>query len=147
MTVKKVTTEQERQDALRIRQEVFVYEQNVAPELEWDKFDDSPSTLMFVDYAADGTALAAGRFRITQGYGKVERICTRKNARKQGAAKRVMEAIEREARMRGLRQLKLGAQITAIPFYEKLGYQVISASFMDAGIPHKMMAKNLVYES
>ncbi|WP_099223244.1 GNAT family N-acetyltransferase [Listeria costaricensis] len=147
MTVKKVTTDQEKQDALRIRQEVFVQEQHVAPELEWDEFDDLPSTLMFVDYAEDGTALAAGRFRVTEGYGKVERICTQKAARKQGAAKRVMEAIEYEARMRGLPQLKLGAQITAIPFYEKLGYHVISDSFLDANIPHKMMAKTLAYES
>ncbi|MEN2666306.1 GNAT family N-acetyltransferase [Listeria aquatica] len=143
MAVQKATTEQMRKDALQIRNDVFVKEQHVDPELEWDEFDDDPETTMFVDYDQDHTPLATGRFRIVHGYGKVERICAQKVARGKGSGRKIMEAIEAEAKKRGVSKLKLGAQVTAIPFYEKLGYEVCSDIFMDAGIEHKEMQKQI----
>ncbi|MBC1500642.1 GNAT family N-acetyltransferase [Listeria weihenstephanensis] len=143
MVVKKVTDKNGKQDAFDIRNEVFVQEQKVAPELEWDEFDALDSTVMFVDYDEDGTALATGRFRALPAYGKVERICARKIARKKGSGRRIIEAIEQEARDQNVTLLKLGAQTTAIPFYEKLGYEVCSDIFLDAGIEHKDMEKQL----
>lgn len=137
MTVKKVTDDIGKQAALKIRNDVFVVEQRVDPALEWDEFDEIDSVVMFVDYAEDGTPLATGRFREKDGYGKVERICTQKVARGTGSGRRIMEAIESEAKSRGLTTLKLGAQVTAIPFYEKLGYETCSGLFLDAGIEHK----------
>lgn len=142
MTVKKVTDDIGKQAALKIRNDVFVVEQRVDPALEWDEFDEIDSVVMFVDYAEDGTPLATGRFREKDGYGKVERICTQKVARGTGSGRRIMEAIESEAKSRGLTTLKLGAQVTAIPFYEKLGYETCSGLFLDAGIEHKDM-KNI----
>ncbi|EAG9151277.1 GNAT family N-acetyltransferase, partial [Listeria monocytogenes] len=139
MTVKKVTDDIGKQAALKIRNDVFVVEQRVDPTLEWDEFDEIDSVVMFVDYAEDGTPLATGRFREKDGYGKVERICTQKVARGTGSGRRIMEAIESEAKSRGLTTLKLGAQVTAIPFYEKLGYETCSGLFLDAGIEHKDM--------
>ncbi|WP_163652365.1 GNAT family N-acetyltransferase [Listeria sp. PSOL-1] len=143
MTVQKAITSEIRKDALKIRRNVFIEEQGIDPELEWDEFDNVNSATMFVDYANDGTAIATGRFRMTDGYGKVERICTLKAARGLGAGRRIMEAIEHEARLQGILKLKLGAQVTAIPFYEKLGYQIASELFDDAGIPHRLMEKTL----
>lgn len=145
MTVKKVTDDIGKQAALKIRNDVFVVER-VDPALEWDEFDEIDSVVMFVDYAEDGTPLATGRFREKDGYGKVERICTQKVARGTGSGRRIMEAIESEAKSRGLTTLKLGAQVTAIPFYEKLGYETCSGLFLDAGIEHKDMKKTLTYE-
>ncbi|MBC1363223.1 GNAT family N-acetyltransferase [Listeria welshimeri] len=147
MTVKKVTDEIGKQAALKIRNDVFVVEQHVDPELEWDEFDEMDSVDMFVDYAEDGTPLATGRFRVKDGYGKVERICTQKIARGTGSGRRIMEAIEKEAEKRGLKILKLGAQLTAIPFYEKLGYETCSEIFLDANIEHKEMKKTLANKS
>lgn len=147
MTVKKVTDEIGKQAALKIRNDVFVVEQHVDPELEWDEFDEMDTVDMFVDYAEDGTPLATGRFRVKDGYGKVERICTQKIARGTGSGRRIMEAIEKEAEKRGLKTLKLGAQLTAIPFYEKLGYETCSEIFLDANIEHKEMKKTLANES
>ncbi|HBM4086824.1 TPA: GNAT family N-acetyltransferase, partial [Listeria monocytogenes] len=145
MTVKKVTDDIGKQAALKIRNDVFVVEQRVDPTLEWDEFDEIDSVVMFVDYAEDGTPLATGRFREKDGYGKVERICTQKVARGTGSGRRIMEAIESEAKSRGLTTLKLGAQVTAIPFYEKLGYETCSGLYLDAGIEHKDMKKTLTY--
>ncbi|MBC6309527.1 GNAT family N-acetyltransferase [Listeria sp. FSL L7-1582] len=144
MAVKQVTDKKGKQDAFDIRNEVFVLEQKVDPALEWDEFDALDSTVMFVDYDEDGTALATGRFRALPAYGKVERICARKIARKIGSGRRIIEAIEQEARIQNVTLLKLGAQTTAIPFYEKLGYEVCSDIFMDAGIEHKDMQKKLI---
>ncbi|WP_179946578.1 MULTISPECIES: GNAT family N-acetyltransferase [Listeria] len=143
MTVKKVVNEQMRKDALQIRFDVFVTEQHVDPELEWDEFDNDPSTIMFIDYDDDGTPLATGRLRLLPNYGKVERICAQKKARGKGSGRRIMETIEQEAKQQGASKLKLGGQVTAIPFYEKLGYTVCSDIFMDAGIEHKEMEKNI----
>ena len=54
-----------------------------------------------------------------------------------------MDEIEKFASINGLRKLKLNAQTHAIPFYSGLGYKIISEEFMDAGIPHKTMVKEL----
>ncbi|MCM3707086.1 MULTISPECIES: GNAT family N-acetyltransferase [Cytobacillus] len=140
MEVKVVTSEQEMQDALSIRKQVFVGEQNVPLEEEIDQFEDE--AVHFVLYN-NGTPAGAGRFRTVDGNGKVERICVLKDHRKSGSGKAIMDKIEEHAMKQGLPALKLNAQTQAIPFYEKLGYQVISEEFMDAGIPHRTMKKTI----
>lgn len=138
MTIKIVENQKELDDAFTIRKIVFVEEQNVPLEEEIDQFEDEATH--FVMYN-EGTPVAAGRFRVVDGYGKVERICVLKEARKTGAGKAVMNAIETHAYNQGLHKLKLNAQTHAIPFYAGLGYEVASDVFMDAGIPHKTMIK------
>ncbi|MCL6572790.1 MAG: GNAT family N-acetyltransferase, partial [Bacillus sp. (in: Bacteria)] len=120
---------------------VFVDEQQVPLEEEIDAYEDEATH--FVLYQ-DGTGdpIGAGRFRIFDDYGKVERICVLKDARKTGAGKIVMNGIEDYARSIGIHKLKLNAQTQAIPFYAGLGYKIVSEEFMDAGIPHKTMIKN-----
>ncbi|KAF0816821.1 MULTISPECIES: GNAT family N-acetyltransferase [unclassified Cytobacillus] len=140
MEVKVVSSEQEMQDAFSIRKQVFVGEQNVPLEEEIDQFEDE--AVHFVLYNK-GIPAGAGRFRTVDGNGKVERICVLKEHRKSGSGKAIMDKIEELARKQGLPALKLNAQTQAIPFYEKLGYQVISEEFMDAGIPHRTMKKTI----
>lgn len=140
MTVKIVENQNELKDAYSVRKIVFVNEQNVPLEEEIDQYEDEATH--FVMYH-EGSPIGAGRFRIVDGYGKVERICVLKEARKTGAGKAVMEAIEDHAKDKGIQKLKLNAQTHAIPFYAGLGYEVVSEEFLDAGIPHKTMAKKL----
>lgn len=140
MNVKIVENEQELQEAYQVRKEVFVDEQNVPLEEEIDQFEDEATH--FVLYKADEPS-GAGRFRIVDGYGKVERICVKENARKTGAGKEIMHAIESFAKEKGVPALKLHAQTHAIPFYERIGYEVISEEFLDAGIPHRTMKKQI----
>ncbi|WP_423801520.1 GNAT family N-acetyltransferase [Neobacillus sp. SAB-20_R2A] len=140
MTVKVVENPKELEDAYTVRKLVFVDEQNVPFEEEIDQFENDATH--FVLYH-EGSPVGAGRFRNVEGYGKVERICVLKEARNIGAGKAIMETIESHAREKDFRKLKLNAQTHAIPFYEKLGYEVVSEEFMDAGIPHKTMVKNL----
>ncbi|WP_042455361.1 GNAT family N-acetyltransferase [Neobacillus dielmonensis] len=140
MTVKIVENSTELADAFFIRKTVFVEEQNVPLEEEIDQYEEE--AIHFVMYD-NGVPLAAGRFRNLDGYGKVERICVLKDARKIGAGKAIMNKIEAYAKDNGLHKLKLNAQTHAIPFYAKLGYQVDSEEFLDAGIPHKTMIKEI----
>jgi predicted GNAT family N-acyltransferase len=54
-----------------------------------------------------------------------------------------MDLLEAVGRQRGAPEVLLAAQVSAVPFYEKLGYAVISDEFMDAGIPHRKMSRRL----
>nr|WP_207627467.1 MULTISPECIES: GNAT family N-acetyltransferase [Bacillaceae] len=138
--VKIVENQNELEDAFSVRKIVFVEEQNVPLEEEIDQFEDVATH--FVMYQ-EGAPVGAGRFRIVDGYGKVERICVMKEARKTGTGKALMNEIESYAQMQGLHKLKLNAQTQAIPFYARLGYEVVSEEFMDAGIPHRTMIKEV----
>ena len=132
--------QQELEDAFTVRKIVFVEEQNVPVEEEIDQFEDEATH--FVMYH-EGLPIAAGRFRAVDGYGKVERICVLKEARKTGAGKKIMDGIENYASQQDIQKLKLNAQTHAIPFYAGLGYEIVSDEFLDAGIPHKTMIKNI----
>ncbi|KON89390.1 acetyltransferase [Sporosarcina globispora] len=140
MEVKVVSSAQEMQDAFSVRKQVFINEQNVPEEEEIDQFEDE--AVHFVLYN-NGIPAGAGRFRTVDGNGKAERICVLKEKRQSGSGKAIMDKIEEHAKNQGLPALKLNAQTQAIPFYEKLGYEVISEEFMDAGIPHRTMKKSI----
>lgn len=138
MEVKIVETEQELADAFDVRRIVFIHEQNVPEEEEIDQYESDAVHFVLYD---NGKAAGAGRFRVLDGIGKVERICVLKENRKTGAGVAVMNKIEEYAKAQGITTLKLNAQTHAIPFYSKLGYDTVSEEFLDAGIPHKTMKK------
>lgn len=54
-----------------------------------------------------------------------------------------MHKMEDIAREQGISKLKLNAQTHAENFYKKLGYETVSGLFMDAGIPHVTMVKEI----
>ncbi|WP_420808765.1 GNAT family N-acetyltransferase [Bacillus salacetis] len=135
-----VKTDKELNDAMLVRKEVFVGEQNVPLEEEIDEFENSSAHFVLYD---EREPVGAGRFRVKDGQGKVERICVLSSARGKGAGKLIMNFIEDHARSKDIPALILNAQTHAIPFYENLGYSVTSGEFLDAGIPHKSMKKEL----
>lgn len=138
MNVEIVTTKEQLQDAFSVRRLVFVEEQQVPEEEEIDQYDDE--CIHFVLYNQE-MPIGAGRFRNLDGIGKVERICVLSNSRGTGAGNLIMDKIEQYAKQNNYSALKLNAQTQAIPFYSKLGYEIISDEFMDAGIPHRTMKK------
>lgn len=140
MNIIKVQKEQERKDAYFVRQKVFVEEQNVSMEEEMDEFDDIATH--FVGYE-DNLPMAASRLRYVEGYGKLERICILNQYRGHGYGKQMIQQMEQEIKQQGYEKSKLNAQIQALDFYKGLGYKVISEEFMDAGIPHVTMTKEL----
>lgn len=140
MKVEVAKTENQIQEVFNIRKTVFVEEQKVPLEEEIDEFENESTHFVLYDQTV---AVGAGRFRILDGIGKVERICVLESVRGKGAGREIMLAIEEHAKQQPLSQLKLNAQTYAIPFYEGLGYKVTSDEFLDARIPHKTMKKDI----
>src|SRR6476620_3597029 len=140
LEIKIANNEQQLKDAYKVRKAVFVDEQNVPMEEEIDHLESEATH--FVLYQ-EGTPIGAGRLRLVDGYGKVERICVLKESRVSGAGKSLMEGIESFAKKQGIQQLKLNAQTHAIPFYSKLGYEIVSDEFYEAGILHQSMLKTI----
>ncbi|WP_042349452.1 GNAT family N-acetyltransferase [Bacillus massiliigorillae] len=140
MIVKIVKDKQQLEDAYAIRQKVFIEEQQVDVEEEIDEHDQIATHFVLYD---DSKPIGAGRFRIVDGAGKVERICVLANVRKAGAGKMIMNEIEKYAQSQQVSKVKLNAQTHAIGFYEILGYEIVSEEFLDAGIPHRTMVKSL----
>ena len=141
MELKMTSSEQERKDAYQVRTAVFVEEQQVPPELEIDDLEEE--AIHFVGYEGR-QPVAAARLRFVDQYGKLERICVLKEYRGQSLGRKVIEEMEAVIRSRGYRKAKLNAQTTAEKFYANLGYHTVSGEFMDAGIPHVTMVKELV---
>jgi predicted GNAT family N-acyltransferase len=140
LKVEVAKTENQIQEVFNIRKTVFVEEQKVPLEEEIDEFENESTHFVLYDQTVP---VGAGRFRILDGIGKVERICVLESVRGKGAGREIMLAIEEHAKQQPLSQLKLNAQTYAIPFYEGLGYKVTSDEFLDAGIPHKTMKKDI----
>ncbi len=74
---------------------------------------------------------------------KIGRVCVLKSARKTGAGRAVMEALERKIKSLGGWEAQLGAQIRAKGFYQRLGYEAFGETFLDEGCPHIMMKKRI----
>ncbi|QCU89989.1 GNAT family N-acetyltransferase [Thiomicrorhabdus sediminis] len=117
----------------QIRFTVFCDEQGVDPALELDEFDEvSIHALAFVD----GKPVATGRM---QDDGHIGRIAVLKAYRGQNIGSAVMNALIDQAKKKGLDRVYLGSQLTAIPFYQKLGFAEYGDIFLDADIEHKHM--------
>ncbi|MCD5324652.1 MULTISPECIES: GNAT family N-acetyltransferase [Pontibacillus] len=140
MNIEHVTTKQQLEDAYSVRKKVFVEEQNVSIEEEMDEFDEVATH--FAGYA-EGAPVSASRLRFVEEYAKLERICILKTFRGEGYGKQMILHMEEYAKEKGYKKSKLNAQIQALGFYESLGYKVVSEEFMDAGIPHVTMIKEL----
>ncbi|MFC7394100.1 GNAT family N-acetyltransferase [Scopulibacillus cellulosilyticus] len=133
-------TKEQSNDALAVRYKVFVEEQNVPEEEEIDQYEED--AIHFVAYDG-GTPAGAGRIRIQDQTVKVERICVLNAYRGKKVGQAIMKKIEETSKERGFNQFLLNAQTHAVPFYKRIGYQVTSGEFMDAGIPHVQMKKRI----
>lgn len=121
-----------------VRDEVFVLEQNVDPEEEFDERDRFCTHV--VVYNGD-IAVATGRLDLEKD-GKIGRVAVRKDYRQQGLGRLVMQRLEAFAMEKSAPRLWFHAQTHAVPFYEKLGYRVCSEEFLEANIPHVQMEKD-----
>lgn len=131
------TSWQEHQaDIKHIRHQVFIEEQNVPIELEWEGNDDQFHYVL----AVNNKSRAIGTGRIDQA-GHIGRMAVLKAWRNHGIGSAILKALLDYAQQQHIPRLILNAQSSAIPFYEKQGFDIISDEFMDAGIPHKTMEK------
>lgn len=140
MIIRVVETPEEKQQAFDVRTTVFVDEQNVPPEVEIDTYDEQAVHLIGFE---DDLPMAASRVRFVDDFGKLERICVLKHQRGKSYGTSIIESMEDIIKNNGYKKAKLNAQTQTIHFYQRLGYSVVSEEFMDAGIPHVTMTKQL----
>jgi len=121
-----------------IREAVFIREQGVPEELEWDEFDETCRHALALSLSGD--AVGCGRILPN---GHIGRIAVMKSWRKQKVGTAIMEALLNEARSRGYSMVDVDAQVHAVPFYEGFGFASEGEEFLDAGLPHIKMRLEL----
>lgn len=123
-------------DARPLREAVFIIEQQVPVELEWDEFDES--SVHALAYDENGMALGTGRLLPD---GHIGRMAVRKAARGNGIGSAILTALMNAARVRGNVEVVLNAQVHAESFYARFGFVREGDVFPDAGIPHIRMRR------
>ena len=127
------------QDASAIRTRVFVEEQRIPADMEWDEAD--AGAVHAVAYNRLGQPVATGRLlQAEPGVAKIGRMAVHQVLRGSGLGQQVLHALLQVAAARGDRRAVLHAQRTAQSFYQRLGFQPEGAPFEEAGIPHIEMA-------
>jgi len=124
-----------------IREEVFVKEQGVPAELEWDGKD--PTCLHVMAESLDGAKRdAVGTGRIMPN-GKIGRMAVLGKYRGKGIGGEILVALVEAARARGQHDVYLHAQSHALAFYQRFGFVADGEEFQEAGIPHRKMHRNI----
>ena len=117
----------------KIRTSVFIKEQNVPIELEWDEFDnDSTHVIAYYDSKPVGTARLLND-------GHIGRMAVLKAYRNRKIGENMLKYILELANTKAIDNIELSAQSHAVGFYKKYGFVVTSDVYMDAGIPHYTM--------
>ncbi len=133
IVIKTVDFKQNFSEIEEIRTSVFIQEQNVPFELEWDEFDnDSTHILAYYNNKAVGTA------RLLDD-GHIGRMAVLKAYRNRNIGKNMLKYLLDIAQAKSIAMIELSAQDHAVNFYKKYGFIVISDVYMDAGIPHYTM--------
>ncbi|MFE0327275.1 GNAT family N-acetyltransferase [Streptomyces sp. NPDC003753] len=141
----------DREACFAVRKEVFVGEQGVPEDIEYDAYDAAAVHVLAV--REDGVPLGTGRLLHGEAaaaknggdasVGSLGRLAVTREARGLGVGAQLVRAIEDAARARGLTAVDLHAQTQALGFYERLGYAAYGPEFPDAGIPHRSMRRSL----
>ncbi|GAA2192977.1 GNAT family N-acetyltransferase [Streptomyces bangladeshensis] len=150
-TVRVAEDPADRAACFAVRKEVFVVEQGVAEDIEYDAYDAVAVHVLAV--REDGLPLGTGRLLHGEAavaktggdpsVGSLGRLAVSRQARGLGVGAALVRALEDAARARGLTAVDLHAQTHALGFYERLGYAAYGPEFPDAGIPHRAMRRAL----
>lgn len=124
----------------RLRRQVFIEEQGVS---EADEIDDLDGVATHFLATLDGVPVGTARLVPLGDTAKIGRVCVLAAARGHGIGAALIRAAVDHARGAGFAQAKLGAQVHALGFYERLGFTATGPVYDDAGIPHRDMVRPL----
>lgn len=127
-------------DAFSIRKDVFIVEQNVPEDIEIDEFDSIALHLTLYD---TGKPIASGRIFQKVDSCVIGRICVLKDYRGLSVGNQLMQHLLEKASELGAKRLELDSQVYAIAFYKKFGFREHGSIFLDAGIEHIKMIKEI----
>ena len=141
LLVKRLETPEETEAVRALRTRVFVDEQGVPPELEVDELDD---TAIHAVAFQDGAVVGTGRLILdTPTEARIGRMAVDASLRRGGIGGAVLDFLEDEARSEGIKLISLHAQHYVRQFYANRGYQERGDTFMEAGILHVEMVKDV----
>ena len=128
--------------AQTIRTEVFIEEQNIPAEMEWDAADAQAMHALASNRF--GLPLATGRLlQQAPGVSRIGRMAVSQTVRGSGVGRSVLDALSAVAQQRGDVEIVLHAQTSAQAFYARSGFSPRGAVFEEAGIAHIEMARRL----
>jgi predicted GNAT family N-acyltransferase len=132
--VKPVNWEAAREKLRAVRRSVFVQEQKVPEELEWDDADERAYHVLAT--SADGSPIGTGRLKLDCHIGRMAVV---KAWRGRGVGSAILSMLIDFARKEGCTELHLHAQTHARDFYARFGFTAVGDLFDEAGIPHQAM--------
>lgn len=135
--IQQVSWQKHKEDLSTIRRQVFIEEQNVPEELEWDEYDESSIHFLAT---IEQKVIAVARLKPD---GQIGRMAVLAEYRKQGTGSKLLHFVLQVAASKKLDEVYLHAQTTAIPFYEKQGFIIQGDIFYEANIPHRGMLKKI----
>lgn len=121
-----------------VRRTVFVDEQGVPEAMEWDEHD--AVSIHWLAVLDDGRPVGCARLLPD---GHIGRMAVLPPWRGRGIGRALLDAALACAEARGLREVRLSAQLHAADFYRRTGFTACSDPYEEAGIPHLAMRKNL----
>lgn len=135
MQISLISTQHDLDLAHQIRHQVFVIEQKVDPEIEYDEYESASTHILARNES--GEAVGTARWRQTDHGWKLERFAVLESARGLGIGSGLMEFVLDHIDHK--LPIYLNSQTIAIPFYEKLGFRATGDIFYEANIPHRKM--------
>ena len=120
-----------------IRQQVFVVEQGIDPALEWTGDDDQFRSILAFD--ADQNPIGTGRVKVAAATATIGRMAVLKDWRGAGVGTAILSRLIEIGKADGADKFELSAQVSAIDFYQKLGFIASGDVYLDADIEHRKM--------
>jgi predicted GNAT family N-acyltransferase len=140
LIIEKVSWQTHKNPLQQLRHNVFVKEQHVSEKEEWDNNDETATHFLCLDKSSSGTTdepIATARLLAS---GQIGRMAVAKKYRNLGLGTKLLNTLLSCDEAKKYKPLFLHAQLSAIPFYEKLGFTIKNdIEFEDAGIMHKTM--------
>ena len=121
---------------MMIREKVFIKEQKVRPQLEWDDIDEKAIHFLV---CKDEKAIGCARAFVIENHMQLGRMAVLKEYRGEGIGSNLIEKAVTIAKLNQLSSIYISAQCHAINFYKKFGFKVTSDIYLDAEIPHRDM--------
>lgn len=133
--------QQDKQALIQIRKKVFIEEQNVPIELEWDGYDEASSHYIAslnnrLINKSINEAIACARLKPD---GQIGRMAVLPDYRNHGIGTKLLKLMLQDAADKNVTHLYLHAQLTALPFYQKQGFIAHGEIFYEADIAHRKM--------
>ena len=145
-TVRRVDWQIDGAGVRSLRTNVFVKEQGVPEDLEWDHLDEGASHAVAYDEAwpRDATVIGTGRLIVdSPTTARIGRMAVETAIRRSGIGSAILSFLEEEAQALGIHRITLHAQDYVKDFYRHHGYREHGETFMEAGILHVEMQKAL----